>query len=94
MDDKELFAMILSKHIRSRRLQLDLTLDQLSSMTGVDDKHLGKIELRKKLPNSHTLGKIIVALDLNLNAVLNEIVQAENGKKNSLLSYIKPPYEK
>lgn len=67
MDAKKWFRKHLGIEIRERRVELEKTLDNLAYQTGIDSKHLGKIENGIKLPNSFTLGKIDAVLDLDLD---------------------------
>lgn len=82
MDEKALFTQILAKHIRMKRRELDISHESLSSMTGIDDKHLGKIERQKKTPNSYTLGRIMIALDLNFTQIMIEFLWEEHERNH------------
>lgn len=73
MDEVEFFKKVVGKHIRDKRLELNLTLEQLSQLTSFDDKHLGRIERGEKLPNAYTLAKIQIVLSLNSDSYLAEL---------------------
>lgn len=76
MDANQQFKENLGMFIRQKRHEMGLTKEQVSKHTGIDNKHLGKIERGIKLPNSFTLVKIAVALGLDLNKFVYEF-----GKK-------------
>ena len=48
----------LGKVIKQRRLMAELTLSQLSSMSGISISHLGRIERGERSPSAHILRKI------------------------------------
>lgn len=75
---KEEFKKILGKHIRRRRQELNLTIEELSLRTDIDDKHLGRIERGEKLPNSFTLAKLQLILNLNSDVYLSEFKELFN----------------
>jgi len=72
LTERELYKEIVGKHIRAKRLELEITLEHLAEQIGVDDKNLGRIERGEKLPNSLTLGLIQIALSLNSDVFLSE----------------------
>lgn len=69
---KSWFQENLGKHIRRQRQAMNLTKEELSLRTGLDSKHIGKLERGVKLPNSLSLMKIQVALNLDLNELQSE----------------------
>jgi len=48
----------LGKMIKQRRLMMELTLYQLSVMSGVSESHLGRIEKGERFPSARVLRKI------------------------------------
>lgn len=72
MNAKTWYKENLGMLIRRKRQAMGLTKSELAFRTGLDDKHIGNLERGTKLPNSFTLAKIIVALDLDLNPLLSE----------------------
>ena len=81
LTERELFKEIVGKHIRERRLELEITLEQLAEQIGADDKNLGRIERAEKLPNSHMLGNIQIALSLNSDSFLSEFEERRKHLK-------------
>jgi len=50
--------------LRQQRVMRNLTLKQLSEMSGVSSSHLGRIERGERFPSAHTLRKIAKPLGL------------------------------
>lgn len=48
----------LGKILKQQRLSLPLTLQELSTATGVSSSHLGRIERGERFPSAHILRKI------------------------------------
>lgn len=48
----------LGKILKRRRLMAELTLSELSAMSGVSSSHLGRIERGERFPSAHILRKI------------------------------------
>ena len=54
----------LARILRQQRVMRDLTLKQLSEMSGVSSSHLGRIERGERFPSAHILRKIAKPLGL------------------------------
>jgi len=48
----------LGKIIKQQRIALDMTLQQLATMSGVSPSHLGRIERGQRFPSAHILQRI------------------------------------
>jgi len=57
----------LSKIIRQQRVTIPLTLQELSSKSGVSPSHLGRIERGERFPSAHILRKIASPLGFEEN---------------------------
>jgi len=57
----------LSKIIRQQRVTIPLTLQELSSKSGVSPSHLGRIERGERFPSAHILRKIAAPLGFEEN---------------------------
>jgi len=72
MNHRDIFKQILGKHIRKKREEKGLTIQEVAFDINMDDKHLGRIERGKKLPSSFTLAKIQLEIDLHSDEYLHE----------------------
>lgn len=54
----------LARILRQQRVMRELTLKQLSEMSGVSSSHLGRIERGERFPSAHILRKIAKPLGL------------------------------
>lgn len=72
MEADKWFKVNLGMHIRKKRNELNLTKEDVSFRTGIDNKHIGKIERGAKLPSSLTLGKLVIALNLDIIPLFTE----------------------
>lgn len=54
---------------------------ELSERTGIDDKHIGKIERGEKEVGGHTLGILQINLGLNSADYLNEFIEMKTQQK-------------
>jgi transcriptional regulator with XRE-family HTH domain len=60
------------KTLKSRRLYLNMTIEVLSDLIGVSDKHVGKWERGETIPNAQNFEAWCNALDINLLLVSKE----------------------
>ncbi len=72
------FSKNLGQIIRQRRLMAGLTLQQLSTMSGVSSSHLGRIERGKRFPSASILRKIAKPLGF------------DEGELMTLAGYLSP----
>lgn len=59
----------LSKAIRMRRLEADLSQEQLAERCDMDQTYLSQIERNRRHPSIKVLRKIAAALDLKLSDI-------------------------
>ncbi|MEX1033481.1 MAG: helix-turn-helix transcriptional regulator [Cellvibrionaceae bacterium] len=59
----------LSKAIRMRRLEADLSQEQLAEMCDMDQTYLSQIERSRRQPSIKILRKIAAALDIKLSDI-------------------------
>ena len=67
MDEK-----LIARSIRALRLNKKISLEELSKISGLSPGYLSKIERAEKAPPISTLGKIALALDVDLVNLLKE----------------------
>lgn len=58
--------------IRIKRLELNYTEEFVAGKSGLDPKHIGKIERGEKLPNMHTAIRLLFVLDLTITHLTEE----------------------
>lgn len=71
--DRENFKKKLGQYIRINRQQKNLTIEQLAERAEIDAKHLNTLELGRKLPNSFTLTKILIALEISYDLFIQDL---------------------
>lgn len=72
MEAKTWYTVNLGQLIRQKRTLMGFTKDDLAYRTGIDSKHIGKLERGQKLAGSFTLGRIQVVLNLDLEKFFSE----------------------
>lgn len=83
--------MKLSKELRNRRNELNLTLRQLAEKTGVSHTHISEIENGKCAPSFDTTMKLAKAMEMNPNSIIVETYQSQ--LRHILLEFIKVCHE-
>ena len=73
MENKDLFKKSLGKHLRLIRIDMDLTLEKFAEETGIDDKHLGRIERGERLPGYETLHKLRAFLNISIDVLIDAV---------------------
>lgn len=68
--------MIFSKHIYLNRTQFQLTQIQLAEAVGTSLGWIQKIESGKKLPGFFLAVKLIVFLEIDMNAFLKDLLES------------------
>ena len=79
---------ILGKNIRKYRVLKGLTQEQLAEKTGLDTKHITRLENGWHMPNTATLNKIITALNINYSDIGLDF-ESEQTEINENPIYIK-----
>jgi transcriptional regulator with XRE-family HTH domain len=67
----------IAQNIRTLREKKKMTLQELADLTGLTRSYLSKIERSKKAPPYSTLNKIAGALEVEINFLLNENLEAD-----------------
>lgn len=67
----------LSKAIRMRRLEADLSQERLAEMCDMDQTYLSQIERNRRQPSIKVLRKIAKALDLKLSDIFLDAEERE-----------------
>ena len=67
-----LFKKIFSKHLRSKRIQVNYSQARVAEMARIEIAHYGKIERGEILPKAHTFTKISLALELDCKQMMQE----------------------
>ncbi|MFB4163919.1 helix-turn-helix domain-containing protein [Alteribacillus sp. JSM 102045] len=80
MLNDDLFAKVLGRFLRLRRMEQDKTLEKLASIAHINDKNLGRIERGEKIPKAHTLFQIVIALNLT-NVTFSDILKEYESLK-------------
>lgn len=70
----------LGKVLAERRAYRMLTQAELSEMSGVEEKHILKLEKGEYLPNLETILKLCIALDVKPSELLTPVQEAANPK--------------
>lgn len=70
---------LLGSHIRKRRKEKKLTLEQLAEMLDVSTTFIGQIERAKGIPSLETLVKIANALETSTDSLLFGDLNAKSG---------------
>lgn len=68
----------IGSRIRSRRIQLGLTQEEVAGLAGIDRKHIGSIETGKAEPGTSTLFKIASALRIPASELVEGLVWVRN----------------
>ena len=72
--------MTIGEKIRAAREAKGLTIDELSSISGVDNRHIGKYEENKMMPRYTTLNKLADALDVKITTLYNDEKDKAEGE--------------
>jgi transcriptional regulator with XRE-family HTH domain len=63
----------IAGHVRGRRQEIGLTLDQLAGRTGISKGMLSRIENAKRAPSLATIKRLSFALDLPVNSLFRNL---------------------
>ena len=69
---------VIGQRIQKARTDLSLTQEALAEKVQVSTNYLSKIETGKEKPNLEMLGKLSVAVDISLSALLSGVVEERN----------------
>lgn len=72
--NREYLSMVIRNNIRKYRKKNDLTQQDLADLTGLSHGYIRDLECpnRKKTPKVETLGKIAVALNIDITKLFQE----------------------
>ncbi|MDY0393461.1 helix-turn-helix domain-containing protein [Virgibacillus halophilus] len=69
------------RQVRLARKRDNLTLDELANITGLDSKHISRLENGKKLMNLRTLAILKRELDLNIDQIMEEFFRLKETEE-------------
>ena len=78
----------IGKKIKEYRKKNSLTQEMLAEAVGLSDKHIGRIEAGKYVPNCINFMNILKVLKLDINEFGIDIKESENEKRDALLELI------
>ena len=67
MLERDVYKKYLGIHLRNKRLELDLTQDELEEKAGLSETVISKIENNERLPSSYTLYLITNAMGISID---------------------------
>ena len=76
------FDELLGEYLRVARKRKMKIIAEIATEANIDEKHLGKIEIGKSLPNSYTLFKLYKVLDIDINRMFGEISEKMSTEKH------------
>lgn len=82
----KIYSKLAGQTIRSKRIELGYTQEQLAEKVDLDDKHLGRIERGEKTPLGPTLISIFHALQIDANELYDLYEQALHELKDDCSS--------
>ncbi|MCF6248905.1 MAG: XRE family transcriptional regulator [Desulfobacula sp.] len=77
--------LAIASHIRKKRLEKGLTLEQLAKLTGLSKGYLSQIENNEKNPPIGTLTKIAYGLEISVIELISGEPQAAKSSKLSIV---------
>lgn len=80
MDDNKLreeIQLLIGRDIRARRKEKGWSIEKLAGESGVNEKHLGDVELGKVMPNPYTIYKLSKGLGQDYYSPIYNIVDKE-----------------
>ena len=81
----------IGKVLKKIRFERELTLDNVSALTGVSKARLGQIERGVSIPTVSVLWKISKGLQISLSTLLND--QVQDYKAVEIMKDLKPVYD-
>jgi len=73
--DKTTLRLIFSKHIYINRARCQLTQAQLANAVGTSLGWIQKIKSGRKLPGFFLAVKLVIVLEIDMNAILEELLE-------------------
>jgi len=72
-------GQVIANHVRSRRLEIGLTVGQLAERTGISKGMLSKIENAQTSPSLSTLERLSVALDMPVTSLFRGLAEERDA---------------
>jgi transcriptional regulator with XRE-family HTH domain len=72
VEDYDLYKKLIGKKLYLLRTEMNLTLEEVAQKTGINDKHLGRIERGEKMLGMKTILKLNAFLNIDLNILVQE----------------------
>jgi len=79
---------LIGQKIKAARKKSKLTQSELAEMVNLSDKHIGRIEVGKYMPNFLNFMKILEALNLNISDFGLNTAEVSNPNRRELLDII------
>ena len=79
---------VLGKKLQQIRKSKNITQEKLAELSGINEKHISKIETGIYFPTYNTLSKILKALDLNIDDIGIDISSFKNEQNNFYINSI------
>ncbi|KZE50987.1 helix-turn-helix domain-containing protein [Rossellomorea marisflavi] len=82
MLERDVYKKYLGIHLRNKRLELDLTQDELEEKAGLSETVISKIENNERLPSSYTLYLITNAMGISIDQLNQDITRSFHEETN------------
>lgn len=82
MLERDVYKKYLGIHLRNKRLELDLTHDELEEKAGLSETVISKIENNERLPSSYTLYLITSAMGISIDQLNLAITRSIHEETN------------
>ncbi len=82
MLERDEYKKYLGIHLRNKRLELDLTQDELEEKAGLSETVISKIENNERLPSSYTLYLITNAMGISIDQLNQDITRSFHEETN------------
>lgn len=82
MLERDVYKKYLGIHLRNKRLELDLTQDELEEKAGLSETVISKIENNERLPSSYTLYLITSAMGISIDQLNQAITRSTHEETN------------
>ncbi|MFW0778921.1 helix-turn-helix transcriptional regulator [Rossellomorea marisflavi] len=82
MLERDVYKKYLGVHLRNKRIELDLTQDELEEKAGLSETMISKIENNERLPSSYTLYLITSAMGISIDQLNQDIARSIHEETN------------
>jgi len=80
--ERDVYKKYLGIHLRNKRLELDLTQDELEEKASLSETVISKIENNERLPSSYTLYLITSAMGISIDQLNQAITRSIHEETN------------